>query len=656
VAYLPPVVARLSFDLGDLSAKIDEAKAKIHSLGDTIHIKTDIDNSSLKQIAQDTEAMHRIMGKNEAIRERVNLDDADAKARLTELTRDRIATVRVRVNKSDLDQAEGFLSTIKKLFTGGPDINLPFTSMGASPMGLAAIGAALTALLPELAGVVAGFAAAGVCAAAFAALAAPAVKHVTTAYGNLKAARLAYSQAQAKEQLDPSKTNEAALRKAADNLKLVQQQIGKMPAAEQAAITGITNLGAAFSKQSKAFEPKVFEVFASGLRLAATLLPTITPFANTFADSLSKIFTNLNKSAHGKGFQDFLKQFHGIEGPAIQAIAAGIGNVAGSVGRLLTVMSGKDVAHTLNIAFSAISGTIGGLTTTIRFLMNAWDGMKLFGHNVASAFDSARHSVATFGHDVASNFDSIRHTIASFSPGAIISKAFSGISGFVKSAFAGAQQWFSGLWQGAQGAVSKTISFFSSLGSKVKGAVSGAASWLIDKGRAAINGLGNGAKAAWGAVSSFFSGLGGKIKGFFAGASGWLVASGKAIMDGLLAGITSAWNKVATFLSSLAGKIKSLKGPLDYDRVMLYPHGQAIMQGLMAGMGSQVPALEAQLRGITSTIAGLAGNHAAPAGAADQPIHVHVHLDGREITNAVAQRSVQTQRRTGTNGMTKRTR
>jgi hypothetical protein len=104
---------------------------------------------------------------------------------------------------------------------------------------------------------------------------------------------------------------------------------------------------------------------------------------------------------------------------------------------------------------------------------------------------------------------------------------------------------------------------------------------------------------------------------------------------------------------ALAGKIKSLKGPLDYDRVMLYPHGQAIMQGLMGGMKSQVPALESQLKGITNTISNTAGPAASGGG---EPIHVHVHIDGRQVSSVVTERAVATQRRNGHNGMSKRTR
>jgi hypothetical protein len=638
MAYLPPVVARLSFDLGDLSAKIDEAKAKIKSLGDTIHIKTDVDNSALRQMAQDAEAIHRMMGRDQAIRERVNLDDADAKARLAALTRDRRVHVRVDVDKSKLSEAEGLFSKLGSLLGGGHSFNLPFSNFTANPIGLAAIGGGIAALLPELAGIVSGFAAAGTGAAAFGALALPSIHAVSQALSSIKKDQLAYNRA------TTDKQREAALQHLKDDLK------GLDPL-QLKAVKGIQQLSQEYHKAAKAFEPEAMKVLTGGLKIANDLLPHLTPFANTFADAISKWFTNLDKSSKGKGFQDFLKQFQSISGPALQAITAGIGNVAGSVGRLLTVMSGKDVAHTLNIAFSAISGTIGGLTTTIRFLMNAFDGMKLAGHNVASAFDGIRHAVAGVGHDIAANFDAARHAIASFSPAAIIAK-FANIGGLVRGAFSGAASWFSGLWNGARSAVSKAVSFFKGSFDKTKAQVTG----VFAGAEAWFSGLWNGARSAVSKTISFLATLPGKIKGVFAGAGGWLTSAGQAIMSGLLSGLESAWGKVASFLSSLAGKIRSLKGPLDYDRIMLYPHGQAIMQGLMGGMRSQVPALEAQLRGITSTIAGIAGNHAAPAGGVDQPIHVHVHLDGREITNAVAQRSVQTQRRTGTNGMTKRTR
>lgn len=602
--------------------KVAYAKEKLRELNDTVHVKVDINNGTLRQIAQDTEAIHRMMGKNQAILERVNLDDSDAKIRLAELTRDRSVRVNVKVNKSDLNQAESLFSKVGGLFGGGHSFNLPFTSMTANPAGLAAIGGAIAALVPELVGVVSGFAAAGAGAGAFAALAAPAVKSVSTAYSNLSAAQKAYNAAKEKEKLDPSKTNAAALVKAADNLKLVREQISQMPAAEQAGITGITNLSTAFHKMSKAFEPKAFEVFSSGLRLTASLLPHLTPFANTFADSLSKIFNNLDKSSKGKGFQDFLKSFHGIEGPALNAIGAGIGNVAGSVGRLLTVMSGKDVAHTLNIAFSGISGTIGGITASVKFLMNAFDGMKQYGHNIAAAFDSVRHAAAGLG-------DSIKGGLMSLltSPKTI---------------------------------TAKIVGWFSGVPGQIKALFSGSGGWLLSAGSNILHGLESGAKSAWAGLNGWLGGIPGKLKGDFSGAAGWLVSAGENVIQGLINGLNSKLGALSGVISHIAGIVKSVAGFLGIHSpsTVMFGYGVNIAQGLAMGMVSGTSGVQ-QAAGMLAGAAmgGGSGSHGSGAALGGViEVHSHVHLDGRELFTSVQRSAVTTQRRTGHSGLGKRTR
>ena len=49
-------------------------------------------------------------------------------------------------------------------------------------------------------------------------------------------------------------------------------------------------------------------------------------------------------------------------------------------------------------------------------------------------------------------------------------------------------------------------------------------------------------------------------------------------------------------MSSIAGRIRDLKGPLDYDRVLLRPAGQAIMAGLVQGIDEGTGSLRAQAR------------------------------------------------------------
>lgn len=63
-----------------------------------------------------------------------------------------------------------------------------------------------------------------------------------------------------------------------------------------------------------------------------------------------------------------------------------------------------------------------------------------------------------------------------------------------------------------------------------------------------------------------------------------LVDAGAAIMNGFLSGLKSAWGAVKDFILSIAPWIHGSKGPLDYDRRLLIPAGQAIMEGLYKGL------------------------------------------------------------------------
>ena len=82
--------------------------------------------------------------------------------------------------------------------------------------------------------------------------------------------------------------------------------------------------------------------------------------------------------------------------------------------------------------------------------MNAFDGMKLFGHNIASTFDEARHEIASI-------FSGLGHDIAG---------ALKGLMNLGPSIF-------SGLYDAARTAVTKTVSFFQGLPGQDKGRLLG---------------------------------------------------------------------------------------------------------------------------------------------------------------------------------------
>jgi hypothetical protein len=196
---------------------------------------------------------------------------------------------------------------------------------------------ALGALATEAAGLLAGFTAAGAGAGAFALLAYPAISKVTGALG--------------------------------DNKK----QLDKLPTGLRDAVSAVQGLEGEWHKLANVLDPEVFTLIDKGVGVLAELLPDAIPFAQTFAGFLDQIAGAAKGFAVSSGFKGFLGDLHTIEGPALEAIAVGFSHVGGNLGKLLTVMSAKDVVNALNIAFSILDGTVIAFTNVVKFSEYAWD-------------------------------------------------------------------------------------------------------------------------------------------------------------------------------------------------------------------------------------------------------------------------------------------
>ena len=385
---------------------------------------------------------------------KVDVNDDDAKRKLLEINAE-LAALNKRVANPKIDAAgaaraesrieklKGNLEDLTKKAdtapTGGILGKLLFGALGKLPgggegggaggilgnlSGLSAGGAAgafgIGAILVELDGLVSGFAAAGAGVGAFAVLAMPAFDKVKTAITSLKTDQLAYANA------TTAAAKSSALKKIHDDWKALDP-------AERGAVKGVQAFMSTFDKMSKAFEPQAFKVFNDALKIANTLLPDLKPFADTAATALDGLLKQVGKFAGSTGFKDWLKQFQKLEGPSITAIGHGIGQVAIAMGKLLTIMSSKDVVNSINIAFKILAGTINALGFVIRRIMLRWDQWQQLvkqvardtsadaaamrrsfddmRHGVASDFDSMRHAVADWGHNLASIFDEARANI-----------------------------------------------------------------------------------------------------------------------------------------------------------------------------------------------------------------------------------------------------
>jgi hypothetical protein len=242
-------------------------------------------------------------------------------------------------------------------------------SMFANPAAIAGIAASAAVLLPEITGLVSGFAAATAGVGAFGLLALPTFDKIKNAYTTIDAAQKKYNQAEALYKESPTKTNATAAASALLKLRTAQES---MAPSTRAAVGGIHALVGEFDKMARAFQPTVMKVFNDGLKIANDLLPHLTPLAQAAGTAIDGLLKRFDKFIQSKGFKDWLSQFTKLIGPSITAIGTGIGKITIAFGKLLTVMSSRSVVHTINVAFGILSGTIDQVTFSVKHLMRNW--------------------------------------------------------------------------------------------------------------------------------------------------------------------------------------------------------------------------------------------------------------------------------------------
>lgn len=531
---------------------------------------------------------------------------------IVDSTKDKIGSV-----KDNVDRARNGLETLgsagtrvgsllSNAFGEGSQVGNGFSKLteqvGKMPVSLIAIVPAVEALLPELTGVVSGFAAAGAGAAAFGILAIPAFKAVTTAYTKINTDQKAYDNA-----LTATAKNTA--------LKKLQQDYKDLDPAERGAVTGIQNLMTTYHRMAKAFEPDAFKIFNDGLRIANTLLPDVLPFATTFSNVLDGLLKRADKFASSKGFKDWLEQFHKLEGPSLEAIGNGIGKIAVAIGHLLTVMSAKDVVNALNIAFTVLATTINILTSVVHRIMTNWDQMssayRKSAHAISSDTDTMRSDFVGFGHDVEKIFNEVKGFIGSATSGIV--------TDFKKVGSEGASVWHT-LESDTDAMREKFVSFghgVESVFNTVKSVVSGAGHALESDADAMANkfvSVGHRIESIWNSVISFFRGIPGKASSALNALPGDLQRIGENAINAMLRGIESAAGGLIGEAESIASKVSGAFAKvlhiLSPSRVFM-SHGANIVLGLIQGLRSYAPQAVSMVQSLASQIT--AAGSAAPS-------------------------------------------
>lgn len=193
-----------------------------------------------------------------------------------------------------------------------------------------------------------------------------------------------------------------------------------------------------------------------------------------------------------------------------------------------------------------------------------WEGIKTFFSGIVDA-------IVGYGIAVFENFSTTLSTI------------WNGLSAAGKAIFDGFAQILSNIWNTIKSVAS---SAWEGLKSTVLG--------LID-------GLVQGAQRAWESMKQGVRDLVSNVTSIFDSIRNIdLWSAGKAILDGFLGGLKSAWGAVTDFVGGIASWIRDHKGPIEYDRKLLIPAGNAIMQGLNRG-------LQDRFKDVKKSVSGMAG-------------------------------------------------
>lgn len=155
--------------------------------------------------------------------------------------------------------------------------------------------------------------------------------------------------------------------------------------------------------------------------------------------------------------------------------------------------------------------------------------------------------------------------------------------------------------------VDDVVGFVAGLPGRAVGALSSLGGDIAGVASDAMSSMWNAVSAGAGDVISYVEGIPGRVLGALGNLGSLLFNAGAAVLRGFYNGLKSVWGDVTGFVGSIGGWIASHKGPIEYDRTLLTPHGGAIMDGLVAGMRGGMGRVGAAVSDVTGMLGGVGG-------------------------------------------------
>ena len=170
------------------------------------------------------------------------------------------------------------------------------------------------------------------------------------------------------------------------------------------------------------------------------------------------------------------------------------------------------------------------------------------------------------------------------------------INGDWSAVWNGIKSLFSSVWNGIKSIASAGANYIQSVLS---------AAWNIIKSITAAvwNGIKSAITSPIEAAKNTVNTVANAIKNILNGIGNVdLAGAGRAIIDGFVGGLKGAWEAGKDFIGGIGNWIKEHKGPIEYDRKLLIPAGNAIMDSLNKGLTDKFKAVKDTVSSIAGTL------------------------------------------------------
>lgn len=303
-------------------------------------------------------------------------------------------------------------------------------------------------------------------------------------------------------------------------------------------------------------------------QVGQALLPVVSDAATSLVDVASSALSMLREDLMGvtpQAVQDVVGQIAAVAGPLAQAIVNTLPALLSALMSILTGVIEWLAANSQTVVDSVVS-VVGRLSNML--IEHGPELLAAAGQlfmNVASAIIQDLPDIVETLTDL---LVMLVQTIAADSPAIL----------------AGAVVLFAMLAQAVWDVLPQVLSALLGLLAQAVSTVAGAVGQMLSAGLQIMGGLLSGVAQKGGEVLDWFASLPGRILSSIGDLGGLLFSAGKGVLQGFLDGLKSAWGAVTDFVGGIADWIAEHKGPIEYDRRLLVPHGMAIMRGLGSGI------------------------------------------------------------------------